>query len=386
MINHDDNGVSQDRTHRIKQVRGRRYLPHAYIERHILFIVCLFVLGVVAFFGVRTYHNAAGMFDKAYESAHFDKARNASTLLKKGRPFSILLLGTDTGELGRKYKGRTDSLMLVTINPKQHESRIVSIPRDTIIAPVGYEEAFPQKLNNAYNLGSAKTTMATIQTWLNVPVDYYALVNMGGIERIVNQLGGIEVKSPLTFKYNPDTAHEDPGNLYQFKKGSAQFTHTGQDGITKTYHRMDGKAALAFSRMRYSDPEGDYGRQQRQRLVLQGIVHEAVTSPLTVTSQSFLSIVGQSMKTDMTFSDLKQLGGNYVAAAKTIKTDHFIGKSYDLPIGSSEFISTAQKQRVTDELRKALDLPAKSTGPIYGGYVSEYQANQYGLPYTRLKY
>lgn len=381
MTNHDD----QENSDRTKVGRGPRYVSHAYLERHILFGLCVLALVVVGFLGIRTYHNAASMFDQAYESAHFKKTRNASKLLKQGRPFSILLLGTDTGELGRKYKGRTDSLMLVTINPKRRESRIVSIPRDTIVAPVGYEDTFPQKLNNAYNLGSAKTTMATIQTWLNVPIDYYALVNMGGIERIVNQLGGIEVKSPLTFKYNPDTAHEDPGNLYQFKKGSPQFTHTGKDGVTKTYQRMDGKAALAFSRMRYSDPEGDYGRQQRQRLVLQGIVHEAVTSPLTVTSQSFLDIVGQSMKTDLTFNDLKQVGGNYVAAASAIKTDHFMGKSYDLPIGSSEFIATSQKQRITNELRKALDLPAESTGPLYGGYVSEYQVNQYGLPYALLK-
>ncbi|MBC6499487.1 LCP family protein [Weissella confusa] len=89
----------------------------------------------------------------------------------------------------------------------------------------------PTKLINAKFLNTVKT----IQDWLNVPIDYYAIVNMGALEKIVNELDGIDVKSPLTFDYNPDTAHADPGNLYSFTEGSSTYTCTDTGELGRTY-------------------------------------------------------------------------------------------------------------------------------------------------------
>lgn len=361
--------------------RGPRERPHAYRSRHIMFAVVIVLFIFVLGFGIRAFVNAQSALDKAYEKTEMKKTRNVSDLLKKGEPFSVLLLGTDTGELGRKYKGRTDSLMIATVNPKKETTTVISIPRDTIIAPVGYEEKFPLKMNAAYEVGSAKTSMETVQQWLNVPVDAYMLVNMGGLEKIVNELGGIKVVSPLTFKYNPDTAHEDKGNLYSFKKGETTYQHAGKDNVMKTYTEMDGAAALAFSRMRYQDPTGDYGRQKRQRLVLQEIAKTAVTNPIALTSKSTLAVVGDSTKTDLTFDDIQRIAGRYISAAKNIKTDNFTGREYsNLPSGSSEFIGPIEKQRITNILRAQLELPIEDSGPLYGGEVTAAQINAYQLP------
>lgn len=361
--------------------RGARERPHAYRSRHILFGVVIFFAVLSLGFGVRAFVNAQSALDKAYEETEMKKERNVSELLKKGEPFSVLLLGTDTGELGRKYKGRTDSLMIATVNPKKETTTVVSIPRDTIIAPVGHEEKFPIKMNAAYEIGSAKTSMETVQAWLNVPVDAYMLVNMGGLEKIVDELGGIKVVSPLTFKYNPDTAKEDKGNLYAFKKGETTYQHAGKDNVMKTYETMDGAAALAFSRMRYQDPTGDYGRQKRQRLVLEEIAKTAVRNPIALTSKSTLAVIGESTKTDLTFGDIQRIAGNYVGAAKNIKTDNFTGTEYsNLPSGSSEFIGPIEKQRITNILRAQLELPVEDSGPLYGGDVSAAQINAYQLP------
>lgn len=361
--------------------RGPRMHPNAYRSRHILFGIVIFIISLVFFFGIRAFVNAQSAIDKAYEKTEMKKTRDVSALLKKGKPFSVLLLGTDTGELGRKYKGRTDSLMIATVNPKKETTTVISIPRDTIIAPVGYEDKFPLKMNAAYEVGSAKTSMETVQNWLNVPVDAYMLVNMGGLEKIVNELGGIKVKSPLTFKYNPDTAHEDKGNLYSFTKGESTFQHAGKDNIMKTYTEMDGAAALAFSRMRYQDPTGDYGRQERQRMVLQEIAKTAVANPIALTSKSTLAVVGESTKTDLTFNDIERIAGQYIGAAKNIKTDHFTGKEFNnLPSGSSEFIGPIEKQRITNILRAQLELPVADSGPLYGGEVTDAQINAYQLP------
>ncbi len=359
---------------------GPKYIKRAYRGRNIMLVLVVILVVFAGIFGFRALGNAQKAVDKSYESAGFEKARNTDKLLKGRKPFSILLMGTDTGELGRKYKGRTDSMMLAVVNPKKQTTTLVSLPRDTIIAPVGYENQFPTKLNSAYELGSAETSMQTVQAWLNVPVDYYALVNMRGLEQVVNELGGIKVTSPLSFKYNPDTAHEDAGNLYEFKKGSSDFTHTGKDGKTKSYNKMDGAAALAFSRMRYQDPEGDYGRQARQRLVLEGIASKGLSNPVQLADQGFLSAISKSVKTDLSFDNIQQISGNYLPAGKNIKTDHLVGKAYNTQSGSAEYISNETKQGVTDNLRKELDLAPAETGPLYGGAVDMYTADQHALP------
>ena len=315
------------------------------VRNTILAVVAVIVLAVGVMFGI-AYNNTKNAVDDAYQSTGLKKARDVSDVLSDGKPFSILLLGTDTGELGRDYKGRTDSLMLVTVNPKLDKVTIMSLPRDSVIAPVGYEDEFPQKLNSAYEFGSAKTTIQTIQDWLNVPIDFYALVNMGGMEKVINELDGVKVKSPLTFAYNPYTAHDDAGYLFSFKKGSSTYTFTAQDGVTHTYHKMDGKAALAFSRMRYDDPQGDYGRQERQRMVLEAIVDKAKSNPTKLVNAKFLD------------------------AAKNIKTDHAQGTEVTLSSGSSELISPEEKQRVTNVLRKSLGLKHKKTGNMNGGEVT----------------
>jgi LCP family protein required for cell wall assembly len=269
--------------------------------------------------------------------------------------------------------------MLVTVNPDKEKVTIMSLPRDSVIAPVGYEEEFPQKLNSAYEYGSAKTTIQTIQKWLNVPIDYYALVNMGGLEKVIDQMNGIKVKSPLTFGYNPYTAHNDGDYIYNFTKGSSTFTLNAK-GQIKTYKKMDGQAALAFSRMRYDDPQGDYGRQKRQRMVLQTIVDDAKSNPTKLINQKFLNTLSDSTQTDLTFGDMLTVASRYLSAAKTIKQDNAQGTEVNLTSGSSELISQDEKQRVTNVLRKSLGLKHKKTGTLYGGKVSNATLIMNGLP------
>lgn len=83
--------------------------------------------------------------------------------------------------------------------------------------------------------------MKTVSNLLNIPVKYYALVNMGGLMKLVDYVGGIYVTPPAAATYSG----------FPFQEGVRQH--------------LNGQAALAYSRMRYDDPQGDYGRQKRQR-------------------------------------------------------------------------------------------------------------------------
>ena len=183
---------------------NRHQSPSHKLRNSILFLMAILLI-VVSFFIWRTISSTKGVVDKSYAGAGLTKSRNVSNVIKSGRPISILLYGTDTGELGRTYRGRTDSMMLLLINPKTKQTTMVSLPRDAMVSIVGYEDTFPQKLNAAYAYGSTATSIKTVEAFLNIPIDFYALVNMGGLANMVNQVGGISVDSPLDFTYSQET-------------------------------------------------------------------------------------------------------------------------------------------------------------------------------------
>lgn len=236
-------------------------------------IVILLIIGGVVISMLLS--NIKESVDTMHRSANITKARDVNQVLKDGKPFSILVLGTDTGALARDRTGLTDSMMLITVNPKSKTTTMLSIPRDIMVSIVGREDTFPQKLNAAFPIAGVGATMSTLQNYLNVPIDFYALVNMGGLEKVIDQVGGVKVKSPLTFTYQPEN---DKSDVYKFYKNQEKYEYASDGKNFKTYTTMDGYAALSFSRMRYDDPEGDYGRQKRQRLVLKALVKKSASA------------------------------------------------------------------------------------------------------------
>ncbi|MCO0832047.1 LCP family protein [Fructobacillus sp. W13] len=337
-------------------------------KRWILSILLIIILGVAGW-GTYLYAQYKSSIDDIQKTAKFNKTRNVSNLIARGKPFSMLLMGTDVGDLGRDRKGLTDSMMLVTINPKTQKTTMVSIPRDIMTVIPGYSETFPQKMNAAFPYGGAGAAMEAVQNYLNVPVDSYALVNMEGLETLVDKVNGIAVKAPFDFSYSQDTAHAYGPDLYRFHKGSTKWEHSDDNGATwsASKTKLTGKAALAFSRMRYDDPQGDYGRQQRQRLVLEGLVKKAVSAQ-TLLDSSFIKSVSKNAQTDLSFNDIVKVAQKYRAASKELVSDHLQGTgiTYD---ASYQMVKKTEKQRVTDLLRKQLDLKERETGLQFAGDV-----------------
>ncbi|ANZ62910.1 transcriptional regulator [Secundilactobacillus paracollinoides] len=325
-------------------------------------IACL--LGI--FYGLNTiYRSVSSSLSDSYTKIHEKGGRPADAIIRKGQPISILLMGTDTGALDRTDKGRTDTMMLITVS-KTKGIHLVSIPRDTMIAIPGLESTFPQKINSVYTFTNVSDTMSTISKYLNVPVDYFALVNMGGLEKLVDQIGGITVKSPLSFTFSTDTSHETGKNLYQFYKGKTTFRYA-KDGVHfKTYHKMNGKAALAFTRMRYEDPRGDYGRTERQRLVIAQLVKQA-KNPALLLNKTFMSSISKNLRTNLTTKDMLSLATEYYNPKKKVKAISVNETSLWYEGISFQVMPRLEQQRVTNELRSDLSLTHATTGPVLAG-------------------
>ena len=135
-------------------------------------------LGGVAAYEYNNLKNAA---NTAYRSGGLSDAENGSksSVLNKSKPIAILLMGTDTGALGRTYKGRTDSIMVAVLNPKTKKTTLVSFERDMQVNLPDYPENSPSKLNAAYAYGNAKELAKVSKKYFNIPINAYVLINMG---------------------------------------------------------------------------------------------------------------------------------------------------------------------------------------------------------------
>jgi len=302
----------------------------------ILIVLLVLIVGGVAY-GMERYRSVKSTVNSSFKASGVTKQRNVSKQIKDRKPISILLLGTDTGALSRTYKGRTDSMMVVTLNPSKNKTTVTSIPRDTAVTIPGFEGRAPSKINAAYAWGSSKTTIKTVQQMLNIPIDFYALINMGGMKKVINEVDGVDVVPTLSFKYEG----------YTFKKG------------VKTH--MNGAKALAYSRMRYDDPNNDYGRQTRQRSVLMALVKKS-GSITALLNQSFLNSLSSQVQTDLSFDNLTELAKNYRSADKTVKETHLQGHGKELSGQDMEVMHKQELQRVTNFIRSGLELQHKVTG------------------------
>jgi len=249
-------------------------------------------------------------------------SKSSDTKTKSGKSVAYLLLGTDTGALGRDYKGRTDTMMVMVVNPTSKTTTMISIERDTKIQIDGVDA----KLNAAYAYGNSEAAVNAVDKLLNITLDGYLLVNMNGLKQLVNAVGGIDVKSPLTFDYEG----------YSFTEG-------------QTYH-MDGAEALQFSRMRYDDPQGDYGRQIRQQLVIESVINKLKDDPSSVLSNDFLNAVSDNVRSNISLTSLRNLATKYRDSAQTINRDQMTGTGVMIDGVSYQEMSQDETTRVHNEI------------------------------------
>lgn len=290
-------------------------------------LVILVALG--GFYEYHKIHSAAnGMFTNG--------DGKISKKLQKGEPVSVLAMGTDVGALNRGNKGgNTDSMELFTVNPKTKTITMTSIPRDILVRVNTDDGPDYVKLNAAYSIGGPKQSVKQVEELLGVPIDYYAVINMGVLEKVVNSVGGVTVDNPFAFDYEG----------HHFKKG--------------TQH-LNGTNALKYSRMRYDDPDNDYGRQKRQQQILQNVIQKFKKSGSISAANKILDAVGDGVKTNIPIDDIATLYGNYHGAMDNVKTYHFQGQNATIEGVSFQIASPKEINRISKLVRKQLGLQPKT--------------------------
>ena len=245
----------------------------------IVIIVVLLGVGTYAFM---VYNNVKKTVnDKMHDPVSSIDLGLAKGKIKGTEPLNILLMGIDTEE---SDKGRSDALMVLSVDPKKDTMQLISIPRDTRTTIVG--KGKEDKINHSYAFGGSDMTIATVEEFLDVEMDYYVRMNMSGLQELVDQIGGITVGNDIAWK----------DDKYDFGFGPTE---------------MDGDKTMHFVRMRKQDPEGDFGRTKRQRQVIQGIVDKGASVGSITKIDGMIDILGNNMATNLDFDDMKKLLSGY---------------------------------------------------------------------------
>ncbi|SFS39020.1 LCP family protein [Paenibacillus sp. 453mf] len=244
--------------------------------------------------------------------------------IKKEESFSVLLLGVDERQ---NDVGRSDTLVLLTVNPADKSILMFNIPRDTRTEIVG--KGYEDKINHAYAFGGVNMSIQTVEKFLDNSIDYYVKLNMEGFTEIIDLLGGVEVNNP--FEFNID------GVVFE-------------EGII----RLMGEEALLYSRMRYDDPRGDLGRNSRQQEIIKQLMKNALQISSVTKIQSILNEVGSNVKTDITFDDMKKFLTDYSRNLGNIETVEIQGRGEKMNGIYYYIVDEQERSRIHELMKKHL--------------------------------
>lgn len=275
--------------------------------KHLLLIIVtliLLVIGVV--FGYSLYQ-VDHFFDSVQDKEKTKQPEETTNVLDTKGPISILLLGIDERP---DDPGRADTIIVGTLNPYTKDTHLVSIPRDTLITLPDTTDQL-DKINATYMYGGMPEVIEAVEELLDIPIHFYAKLNFEGFVDLIDVVDGIDVVADFPF-----TVSGSPG-----KKEVV---------IEEGPQHLNGEDALGYARMRKQDPRGDFGRQDRQREVIQSLMDELISLDSIPRFASILQAIQPNLSTNIQLQQALSIANQYQPASKTIHESTIPGQAESL--------------------------------------------------------
>lgn len=231
--------------------------------------------------------------------------------------YNILLVGVEAIGNSSVASGRTDSIMIATINTKQKTLGLTSIMRDSYVTIPGY---YDTKINAAFGHGGIELLYETIAYNYNLRLDGSAIVSFKTFQKIIDELGGIDIEiTPAEAQYLNTTNYVSKKSNRTLKPGM---------------NHMNGNQALGYARVRYratlDGSVDDFGRTSRHRRVM-GAIFKEVKKSNPITLVKLLDTVFSQVQTDIKKSN----ASSYLAEVMELSLDGVPLDNLRLPIDGS---------------------------------------------------
>ena len=275
----------RDYRKKTKRKSGRRLA----IKISLLITLSAFI--VVVAYGVSLQRKAVDAADRAYEAVD---NRTISDLRDEAvEPLrdnvSVLFMGVDVSEeRDEGGNGRSDALLVATLNNKEKTVKLVSIPRDSYVYIP--DRGRKDKITHAHAFGGTRGAIETVEGMLDVPIDFYITMNFDAFIEVVDAFGGIDIDVDL------------PEEILELDENNKRIIE-----LKPGMQHLDGKNALALARTRKIDNDVERGKRQQDILesILTAITKEATSIKSITKYGDVIDAVGDNMKTNMTFNQMK---------------------------------------------------------------------------------
>ncbi|WP_244011119.1 LCP family protein [Lactococcus carnosus] len=287
---------SMHQPNRKKNKKKRKKVGFLKKLRRFILLVLILMIG----FFIYGYQRGKSKAPEGLKTEKFSGKKPASGAI------NILILGTDQRDFQNTGDARSDSIMVMQINSKDHKVKLVSFMRDTLVYQPGVSQyGADTKINVAYNIGEqdhnqgAEYMREVLNKNFGIDITYYALVNFNSFATVIDSL------YPMGLKIDAQFSTVDQQKVDSVKvPDDLNWTPTHQDPVQviKTGpQKMDGRTLLNYARFR-KDDEGDFGRTKRQQQVMKAIM-SGVKNPMTLfTGSSALGTIKGVTSTDLTNS------------------------------------------------------------------------------------
>ncbi len=253
-----------------------------------------------------------------------------------GGPQTILVIGSDRRYQDRNIKNaaRSDTLILVRLDPDKGATAVLSIPRDLKVPIPGYGT---DKINAAYSAGGPNLTLKTVRQLLNIPINHIVEVNFGGFRRAVDRLGC--VFTDVDKRY------------YHSNVGLAPAAQYAEIDLKPGYQKLCGQKALDYVRYRHGD--SDFVRSARQQDFLRQAKDQFGLSSLLGDRKELVKIFARYTRTDIRSNEaiLRLLKLAFLSSKNPIQEVHF--PAFDIPGGTYLGISPQGLQQTTEAFKNA---------------------------------
>ncbi|MBR4696010.1 MAG: LCP family protein [Selenomonadaceae bacterium] len=222
----------------------------------------------------------------AYRGMHREEAAVEPEFSAKRNIAHVMILGVDRRE---DDAGRSDTLMVASLDEENGKGSLLSIPRDTRVAIEGngYD-----KINHAYAYGGYKLSRKSVESLLGMPINHYILVDTKAFERIIDAMGGVDIDVEKRMYY------EDP---WDDNGGLIIDLYPGEQ-------HLDGERAIQY--VRYRDGEGDIGRIGRQQKFMKAVLAQLISPQILPKLPDLVEKVSGAVETDMSLPELLEFAGN----------------------------------------------------------------------------
>lgn len=260
----------------------------------IIIVILILAIGVGVVWG-------AGVWDQLNKLNKSDSDSDIGKLLNPTKPdievavptwegkerVNILLLGGDARDAEENEMARSDSMIVLSIDPTTKQANLMSILRDTYTKIEGYGSG---RINTAITLGGAPLAMKTIGDLLGLEIQYYVYTDFEGFKALVDSIGGVnfDVEKRMRYRDNAD------GNRYDID-------------LEPGYQHLDGDKALQYVRFRH-DALSDYTRTERQRNFLMAVAKQSISTWNVIRLKDIIADVSPYIDTNMSPTDMIKLG------------------------------------------------------------------------------